>query len=177
MPDNEMAEGTGRRAKKGSARWMQVIIVSVLMIGEGLGIFLVTKSMSQDPAAAAAAESQGAAGDADSLLVSDVTEIELTECKPNNRMTGKLITLQLRVSALVAQEEVERAKKLVEATRSRIRDRVNYVVRSADPKHLNEPGLETIKRRIKHELDEVFEDDQLIQAVLIPEFLQSGSGV
>jgi flagellar basal body-associated protein FliL len=92
-------------------------------------------------------------------------------------MTGKLITLKIRVSALVASADAERAKTLVEANKARINDRINFVVRSAEPQDLNEPGLETIKRRIKHELAKVLDDERLLQEVLIPEMLQSGSGL
>jgi flagellar basal body-associated protein FliL len=78
---------------------------------------------------------------------------------------------------LVASADAERAKQIAEANKARINDRVNVVIRSAEPKDLNEPGLETIKRRLKHELARVMGDEQLIQEILIPEFLQSGSGL
>ncbi|MBI4717323.1 MAG: flagellar basal body-associated FliL family protein [Planctomycetes bacterium] len=103
--------------------------------------------------------------------------MELGECRPSNKMTGKNILFQLRVSILVGGSDQERAKKLVEAKQARIRDRINFVIRSAEPTYLNEPGLETIKRRIKHELDRVFDDNEIIREVLIPELLQSGSGL
>ena len=104
-------------------------------------------------------------------------EIDITECRPNNRTSGKLISLKLRVSALVMGPESEKAKTLVESNKARINDRVNVVVRSATPQELNEPGLETIKRRLKQELARVLCDEKLILEVLIPEMMQSGSGL
>jgi flagellar basal body-associated protein FliL len=104
-------------------------------------------------------------------------EIDITECRPNNRTSGKLISLKLRVSALVMGSEAEKAKTLVEGNKARINDRVNVVVRSATPQELNEPGLETIKRRLKQELARVLCDEKLILEVLIPELMQSGSGL
>lgn len=104
-------------------------------------------------------------------------EIDVTECRPNNRTSGKLISLKLRVSALVMGPEAEKAKTLVESNKSRINDRVNVVIRSATPQELNEPGLETIKRRLKQELARVLGDEKLILEVLIPEMMQSGSGL
>lgn len=105
------------------------------------------------------------------------TEIDITEVRPNNRTSGKLISLKMRVSALVEGGNVEKAKTLVESNKSRINDRVNVVVRSATAQELNEPGLETIKRRFKQELSRVLGDEKLIIEVLIPEMMQSGSGL
>lgn len=118
----------------------------------------------------------GKPGKVGTLTLSE-TEIELPECRPSNKMTGKLVLFRMRVSVLVATPQAEKAKALLEANKSRIHDRINFVVRSADPLHLNEPGLETIKRRIKHELDRIVGDDQLFQEILVPELLQSGYGV
>jgi hypothetical protein len=61
----------------------------------------------------------------------------------------------------------------VDARQATICDRVNTVVRRAEPKFLSEPGLETVRRQIKFELDKVFGDEDLIQEVLLPELLQS----
>lgn len=110
-------------------------------------------------------------------LSSAQSEIELPECRPSNKMSGKLILLRMRVSVLVATPQADKAKGLVDANKARITDRINFVVRSADPQHLNEPGLETIKRRIKQELDRILADDRLVQEVLVPELLQSGNGL
>jgi len=134
-----------------------------------------------DSHAAASADSQGAKSAGTSGKpgggVSGLAEIELPECRPTNRMSGKLVLFRLRVSILVSAAAAEKAKALVESNKARISDRLNFVIRSADPQHLNEPGLESVKRRIKHELDRVACDEALIQEVLIPELLQSGTGL
>jgi flagellar basal body-associated protein FliL len=179
-------------APKKKGRLMPMVVVGGLMTAEGAGVFFVTKAFfGAQPAAATGAEHEatpahgedGGHGDhgdkpaAHGAGTSAQAEIELTDCKPSNRVSGKLITLRIRVSALVASAETERAKQLAEANKARINDRVNVVIRSADPKELNEPGLETIKRRLKHELAKVLGDEKLIQEILIPEMLQSGSGL
>jgi flagellar basal body-associated protein FliL len=84
---------------------------------------------------------------------------------------------QIRVLALVRSADRERMEKLAEDKKARLEDSVNTVIRSAELNELNEPGLETLKRRLKHELGRVFGDDQLITEVLIPQLLQSGPGV
>lgn len=160
---------------KKSVPWL---IVAALMAVEGVGIFFAVRFFMPDPAAAVAS---GEEGGGDSTTGSgaglDLAEVELVECRPVNKESGKLVTFQIRVSALVAAGDLKRARTLVQANRTRIKDRVNVVIRSAAPKHLNEPGLETVKRRIKYELDRIFHDEKLILEVLIPEFMQSGPGV
>jgi hypothetical protein len=107
----------------------------------------------------------------------ELAEVELAESRPCNRMSGRLVNYHLRVSVLVEAGQVEQVEKMAKAKRARLLDRVNFVVRSADPKHLDEPGLQTIKRRFKQEFDRILGDDQLIKEVMIPEILQSGPGV
>lgn len=142
-----------------------------------------TQPTKPDPghgAEAAADHSKGSAhGTAEpSMMMSDSSaEVKLAECKTFNKETGKLVLFHIRVSVLVASTEADRARKLVEAKQARIEDRVNTVIRSAEPRHLNEPGLETLKRRLKFELDRIFEDPRLVQEVLIPYLVQSGSGL
>lgn len=169
-------EATPTQAKSSSKK-MQVLVIALLMIGEGLAIYLLSNSLSPAPASAVAANGAGG-NDAIGLVTEQqVAEVELAECRPSNKMSGKLINFHVRVSVLVAAADKERVEKTAKAGRGRLLDRIHFVFRSADLKHLNEPALETVKRRLKHEFDRIFGDDELIKEVLIPERQQSGSGV
>jgi flagellar basal body-associated protein FliL len=64
-------------------------------------------------------------------------------------------------------------KGLIDARKATIRDRLDTLLRNADPKYLNEPGLETLRRQIKFELDKVFKDEKLVDEILITKFLKS----
>ena len=155
-------------------------IVTLLMIGEGVGIFVLAKAMTPGPTSVFAGEGgEDRASDREAQLAdeADPVEIELADCRPNNKMSGKLISFQIRISILVPASDQQRAEQLVDAKRARLLDRTNFVIRSAQLIHLNEPGLETIKRRLKHEYDRVFNDRELVREVLIPEWLQSNAGV
>ena len=66
---------------------------------------------------------------------------------------------------------------MARARRARLEDAVNVVIRSADPNHLDEPELGTIKRRLKYEIDRIFGDETVIQEIVIPLLLQSRPGV
>ncbi len=189
-PDPKPAPAAGEPpAPKKSKLWL---IVAAIMAVEGIGVFFLAKMFLPGPATVAAAEEGpdaaahapdgheapkhgGAHSEADPK--SSEAEIPLTECKAFNKESGKLIFFHLRVSVLVAASQLERAKQLVQSKQARIDDRVNTVIRSGEPRQFNEPGLETIKRRIKHECDRIFEDETLIREVLVPYMVQSGSGV
>jgi len=174
---NDDVQATPAQAKSGSKK-MQVLVVALLMIGEGVAIYLLTNSLGQAPASAVAAGAGPGDNNAIGVVTDEqLTEVELAECRPSNKMSGKLINFHVRVSVLVAAEDREPVEKMAKARRARLLDRIQFVFRSADLKHLNEPALETVKRRLKHEFDRVFGDDELIKEVLIPERQQSGSGV
>ncbi len=160
------------------SKMVPIVVIALLMIGEGAGVYYLANVISSDPAAAAAAGLKAADGaDGDAGNPSAFSEVEVAECRPSNKMSGKLISVQLRVLVLVPQAEVERVSALIDARKGRLRDRINFVGRSAEPQHLNDPGLETLKRRLKQAFDGVFEDDSLVHEVLVPEMFQSGGGV
>ncbi|MEK6797725.1 MAG: flagellar basal body-associated FliL family protein [Planctomycetota bacterium] len=174
---------------------LPLIIVGSLMLGEGVAVFVLAKALLLPPPAtaeggeehadaeASASEEHGSeskggehglGGKADGHTTA---EIELADCRPSNTMTGRLVTFRIHVSALVLQSDTEKAANLVKANQARINDRVNFIIRAAEPQHLKEPGLDTIKRKLKAELDRVLGEENLIKEVLVPDFLQSGPGV
>jgi flagellar basal body-associated protein FliL len=166
---------SGGVGKKSRTPYM---VVALLMLGEGAAIFFVAKIMfAPSPLEAVAAdplpEDRTTSDGVDVSQVAQTAEVDIADCRPSNKVTGKLLTFRLRVSALVRGDEAEHVKELVAANSARIEDRVNFVIRSAEPHHLNEPGLETIKRRMKRELDQILGDEQLILEILIPELLQA----
>lgn len=175
---------------KKRGKLIPILMLVGIMGVEGVGVFFLTKMLSgSEPATAEGAEvaegeggekpaAEGAdGGDPTKVVPATPIEVDLAECRPSNRGTGKLVTIKLRVSALITGVDAEKAKEIVTTNKARINDRVNIVIRSATPQELNEPGLETIKRRLKQEMARVLGDEKLIQEILIPEMMQSGSGL
>ena len=174
---DEETQVDGGPAASGGGRKLQLIIVAALMIGEGAGIYFVTNALSESPVPALAEDVEDEDAEGSGLYSDDYVEVELAECRPSNRMSGKFITFHIKVSALVRADLEEAAKDIVRKRQSRIADRVNFVVRSAEPKHFDDPSLQTLKRRIKHELAIIVDDNEMFLEVLIPQILQSGGGV
>lgn len=176
MADEQSGAQTAANAGRRRRLW-PVVIVALLMGAEGVGVFILANAISPSPAGADAADGSGAGDSLDAGGPEDVAEVELAECRPSNRTSGKFVTFHVRVLALVSTIDRERAETLVRSRRARLEDGVNTVIRRADLNHLNEPDLQTLKRHLKHAFDRIFEDDQLIKEVLIPQFYQSGSGL
>ena len=173
----EPAETDAAAAPSAKRRMVPFLIVALLMVGEGVGVFFLAKAINPAPVSAFAGGAGGGQPRDGGTVTGGLAEVAVAECRPSNMMAGKFVTFHIRVSGLVASVDEERAKDLVRANQSRLEDGVNTVIRKAQPNHLGEPGLETIRRRLKHEFDGIFDDEQLIKRVLIPQMLQSGPGV
>jgi len=172
MADENKAD-TGAKSK-GSGKTLQMIIVLALMLGEGAAVYFVASAMGPEPDLVAGSPLEG---QEDVDAEPSYAEVELAQCRPTNRKSGRQITLLVKVSALVLEEDAALAGELVEKKKSRILDRIQFIIRSAEIQHLNEPGLETVKRRLKQEMDRIFGDPELLKKILIPEWQQSGGGI
>lgn len=161
-------------AKKKGGKLVPMMVITLLMLGEGFVVYFVASAMAPAPMEGLAADGSGDGGsEGDS---NEVIEIELAESTTNNRRSGKLVNFRLRVTGLVKAEDEEEARELVKIRQARLLDRINYVVRSAEPLHLDEPELKTIRRRLKQEFDAILGEGVIVD-VIIPEYHQSSAGL
>lgn len=171
MADETAAPAREKTASRG--RLASIFVIVGLMVVEGVAVYFVANTLSPEPIPAAAAEG-GGDGSTDT---SAMAEVELAECRPSNKMAGRFVTYKIRVLGLVNAKEQDKVEAMARARRARLEEAVNVVIRSADPKQLDEPDLTTIERRIKYEFDRIFGDETLIREIVIPELLQSRPGV
>ena len=143
-------------------------VVGSLMLLEGGGILLAVKYMGAGPEQTQAGE--GIAGEDAEGLLADETELQVTEMVSFNSTDGRVFVYQISVYASVATEHSKKIESLLELKKNTIDDRLSKVIRAANPKYLDEPGLETMQRQFKHELDQILGDDTLIKTILFPEF-------
>jgi len=158
-------------ATSGRKKLLTIGIVAGIMIVEAVGIFLAVRMTGEPPVA----EGAEAAKSSEDILAQMDVELPLVDCDAINRKSGQGIVVHLSSSVRVAASDQERITKLIEKRQSTIKDRVQMVLRSADPQHLNEPTLDTLKRQIQSEVGQVLEDDEVILEVLITQILQSRS--
>ena len=97
-------------------------------------------------------------------------EVQVLDFKAQNKQTGRMILYDLSVFAVVKSESEQQVKDTIAARKALITDRVRTIIAQNDPEKLgggSEPGLETLRRQVKHQLDEIV-GDGLIDEVLIP---------
>jgi flagellar basal body-associated protein FliL len=82
--------------------------------------------------------------------------------------SGRLFLYDIEVYAKTKREKAEALKKMLEGYKATIEDRLSRVVRAAEPQDLQEDGLETIRRQVKHELGQIVGDEKMIDEILIP---------
>ncbi len=171
MADETEVQQDADSPAKGRSKLKPMLVVGALMLVEGVGIFALLKIVSPTPESALSAEIDSA--DDDPFNLNDQVEVKLCEVSAFNRKEGPLYVYNVAISALVAADDVEKVKRFVEVRELSIKDRVQVVFRSADPKDLNDPTLETIKRQLRFELNNLLGGKELINDVLIPKLLQS----
>ncbi len=154
----------------GRRNLLTVAVVGGLMLIEGVGIFVAVKYMGGGPASLSADQAIGGDGPGAALGQS---ELHVTDLVSFNNADGRVFVYQLSVYADVEGKHSQQIKDLIESRKNTIDDRFSKVVRAADPKYLDEPGLETLRRQFKHELGEILGDESHIRAILFPEFKKS----
>jgi flagellar basal body-associated protein FliL len=99
------------------------------------------------------------------------TEIQVLDFKAQNKKTGRTFLYDVSVFVVVKSEFAEKVKDTIKSREALIKDRVRTIIAQNDPEKLgggsDEPGLETLRRQVKHQLDEVI-GDGLVEEVLIP---------
>jgi len=100
-------------------------------------------------------------------------EIPLLEARFPNKRSGRAYLYDLKIVLSVKKESADKVKSIVTEHDALIQDRVRTIIAETDPDKLGggaEPGLETLRRQVKYQLDEIV-GDGLIDDVLIPQCL------
>jgi flagellar basal body-associated protein FliL len=115
---------------------------------------------------------EGADGDK-SATTDDTTtaEVPLLEARFPNKRSGRAFLYDIKIVLSVKKESADKVKAIVTEHDALIQDRVRTIIAETDPEKLGggaEPGLETLRRQVKYQLDEIV-GDGLIDDVLIPQ--------
>lgn len=166
MADEKDAASKGGKNKKKAL--ITVAIVAGVMLAEGGAVFMATRWLSPGPDPAAAA--MNGLGEEAPAAAQDV-EIEIADFMAPNAKKGRVFVYEMKIAARVAGSDVERLKVLLKEQRLTISDRLNNLVRAADPQILTEDGLETLKRQMRFEINNILGDEDLIRMILIPKLM------
>ena len=96
--------------------------------------------------------------------------VALLEFKAPNKKSGRSFLYDVAMSVVTKTENKEKVEAAVKAREATIKDRVRTIIAQCDPEQLgggSEPGLETLRRQVKFQLEEIF-GEGLVDEVIVP---------
>jgi flagellar basal body-associated protein FliL len=118
-------------------------------------------------------ESKGEGGEkgaAASLDPKSSVEIQVVDFRAPNKVSGRTFLYDVSIFLVTKAEFEEKVKGIISSRDALIKDRIRTIIAQSDPEKLgggSEPGLETLRRQVKYQLDEIV-GDGLISEVLVP---------
>lgn len=101
--------------------------------------------------------------------VNGVQEVDVVNFKATNRQSGKPYVYQVEVVALVKVSNLKKVENVLKGRKSTLEDRIRTIIAQSDPDKLSassEPGLETLRRQIKHEVELLSGEGSIIEIVV-----------
>lgn len=96
-------------------------------------------------------------------------EVELIKkYKVPNNTRGIAYLYDFDIAMVVESAKKQQAAALVTANQAQIYDRIGQIVRAAPPRVLDEVDFRNLRVQIRAALHEIFDDESLVQQVLIP---------
>lgn len=156
------------------------VMLGGVMILEAVVLFAGFKFVGGGPQPSAGAEltaeaaqdgSHGAPGEGKaSIDKKKSVELQVLEFRAPNKISGRTFIYDVSIFLVTKAEHEEMVKKTIEERAATIRDRVRTIIAQSDPEKLTggaEPGLETLRRQVKYQLDEIL-GEGIVEEVLIP---------
>ena len=97
-------------------------------------------------------------------------EILLLELRFPNKLSGRTFLYDVSIYISVKSDAAEKVKDIISQRDALIKDRVRTIIAQSDPDKLgggSEPGLETLRRQVKYQLDEII-GEGMVDEVLVP---------
>jgi flagellar basal body-associated protein FliL len=170
----------GKKAKGGIGGLLKgtPALLGIVMILEAAVLFAGFKFLGSGPSHAKGAElttpeeggEHGEEGKgAPKLDPKKFAEVALLEFKAPNKKNGRSFLYDVAMSIVTRNEHKEKVEAAIKAREATIKDRVRTIIAQCDPEQLggNEPGLETLRRQVKFQLEELI-GDGLVEEVIVP---------
>jgi len=97
-------------------------------------------------------------------------EMQIVDFRAPNKQSGRTFLYDVTIFAVTKVEFKERVEATIKEREALIKDRVRTIIGQMDPEKLgggSEPGLETLRRQVKYQLDEIV-GEGMIDEVLVP---------
>jgi flagellar basal body-associated protein FliL len=176
--------GEGEKAKGGGFLTKLPVLFGGAMVIEAVVLFAGFKFLGAAPKSASAVEvpsaKEGGGGEtkkdengkeipAEAPRTGQV-ELPLVDFRAPNKQSGRTFLYDVTIVVSCKAEKQDKLKELISGRDALIKDRVRTIIAEMDPEKLgggSEPGLETLRRQIKFQLDKILEDG-LVDEVLVP---------
>jgi flagellar basal body-associated protein FliL len=99
--------------------------------------------------------------------------VKVTEFKAPNKKSGTSFLYDMKICAVTKVEFQKQVEDAIADQEPLIQDRIRTIIAESDPEKLSggaEPGLETLRRQIKYQLDLII-GDGMIDEVLVPRLI------
>lgn len=152
------------------------VLMGIVMLLEAGVLFAGFKFLGGGPKPAAAADAAHPDGkDAHAAAggkkdKKNTVELQVLEFRAINKVSGRTILFDVSIFASIKGEHEEAVKKTFADRKALITDRVRTIIAQSDPEKLgggSEPGLETLRRQVKYQLDEIT-GEGMVDEVLVP---------
>lgn len=177
-PEGEAAPAVEKKAAGGGLLTKTPVLMGGAMLIEAVVLFAGFKFLGGAPKAAQA-ELAGASktegGAATQPDKKHPVEIPVVDFQALNRRTGQTYRYDVSIVAVTREEFADDVKKSISEHDNLIRDKIRTIIAENDPDKLgggSEPGLETLRRQVKYQLDAIVGKDQ-IDEVLVPKCIYS----
>jgi len=155
------------------------VLLTAVMLVEAVVLFAGFKFIAGGPRHADAADVKGEHGEGGGDAAAKAAaaekdkkpvEIPLVDFRATNKVRGRTLWVDVSMFVVTRGENEEKVRKAIKDREALIKDRVSTIIRQSDPEKLSggaEPGLETLRRQVKYQLDEIV-GEGLIDEVLVP---------
>lgn len=109
-------------------------------------------------------------GDARGGAHKKTVELLVVDFKAANKASGRTFLYDVSIYVVTKGEREKQVKDGLKEREALIKDRVRTIIAQSDPEKLtggSEPGLETLRRQVKYQLDLIF-GEGIIEEVLVP---------
>jgi flagellar basal body-associated protein FliL len=175
-PKKDAKEGDAhdKKAAGGGMLTKMPVLLGGVMLIEAVVLFAGFKFLGAGAKPAQGAEIAGSANAAGPTTVPsdsrDTVELKVADFRAPNKQSGRMFVYDVGIYAVVKSGSADQVKQIITDREALIQDRVRTIIAQSDPDKLgggSEPGLETLRRQIKFQLDEIV-GDGLIDEVLVP---------
>jgi flagellar basal body-associated protein FliL len=152
------------------------VVMGAVMIVEAFVLFAGFKILGGGPKHAVAIELSAGEHGVDGKGIDagstkhKFSEINIVDFKAPNTQNGRRYIYDVSIFATVKGDFEQKAKDAIKERDALIKDRIRTIIAQMDPEKLgggSEPGLETMRRQVKYQLDEII-GEGMIDEVLVP---------